>query len=74
MEFIHSFSLALSNPQFTEPEGSYQRIRLTVSPGNYSAVIPALDKEDNNSVVNIIYQVDSCHITCMRSHNIIYIN
>ena len=33
-----------------------QRVSLT-APGNYSVVLPTLNPEDENSVVNVIFQV-----------------
>ena len=42
-------------PQFF---GHYWRERVNLSaPGNYSIVVPTLNPEDENSVVNVIFQV-----------------
>ena len=42
----------------SHPVGHFMRRRVELSPGaNYSIVIPALNPEDVNSVVNILFQV-----------------
>ena len=48
----------------SHPVGHFSRRRVNLSPGaNYSVVIPALNPEDVNSVVNVLFQV--CCIVCM---------
>jgi len=40
------------------PVGHFTRRRVNLSPGaNYSIIIPALNPEDVNSVVNVLFQV-----------------
>ena len=53
----------LRNKPFFNPFGHYwqHRVKLT-DPGNYSVVIPTLNPEDRNSVVNVIFQVYSVRV------------
>jgi len=49
----------------SHPVGHFTRRRVNLSPGaNYSIVIPALNPEDVNSVVNVLFQV-CCMQTCI---------
>jgi len=42
----------------SQPVGHFLRRRVNLTPGtNYSIVIPALNPEDVNSVVNVLFQV-----------------
>ena len=42
----------------SQPFGHYWKQRLALSqPGNYSVVVPTLNPEDQNSVINVIFQV-----------------
>ena len=47
-------------PLFNEHFGHYWQHRINLSePGNYSVVIPTLNPNDLNSVVNVFFQVQS---------------
>lgn len=58
------FGLGLLKSQiFSQPFGHYWQQRVHLSePGNYSVVIPTLNPEDHNSVVNVIFQVYHVHM------------
>ena len=58
----------LGSETILPPFGHYwqQRIRLS-EPGNYSVVMPTLNPEDQNSVVNVFFQVSKftyTHLIC----------
>ena len=48
---------ASSSSSSADPKGQFFYHRLTLSPGNYSVVMPALDPKDKNSVVTVVFQV-----------------
>ena len=41
------------------PMGQFYGKRLALSAGNYSVIVPALNPNDNNSVVNVVFQVNT---------------
>jgi insulysin len=46
-----------------DPTGSFDTLRLSLSPGNYSVIVPSLNPNDVNSVVNVVFQIGrSCDI------------
>ena len=41
-----------------DPKGTLvPRRRILLSPGNFSVIVPALNPMDNNSVINVVFQV-----------------
>ena len=73
--FILSLSLSLQAESYAElvvktlsssfssnvpPRGDYQRKRVTLSePGTYGMTLPTLNPSDQNSAVNVVYQVNT---------------
>ena len=57
--YTHTLVSSLSsNVIQTHPVGQFMRRRVKLSSGtNYSVVIPALNPEDVNSVINVLFQV-----------------
>ena len=60
----------------SHPVGHFMRRRVSLSPGaNYSIVIPALNPEDKNSVVNVLFQVPTSagltHGSCVVHLNVV---
>lgn len=47
----------LASHSSEDPNGLFTRKRLSLSPGNYSVIVPTLNPNDSNSVVNIVFQV-----------------
>ena len=59
VNYTHTFASPLSSKlTSSHPVGHFLRRRVNLTPGaNYSIVIPALNPEDVNSVVNVLFQV-----------------
>jgi len=59
VNYTRTLASPLSSKQTSsQPVGHFSRRRINLSPGaNYSIVIPALNPEDMNSVVNVLFQV-----------------
>ena len=70
VNYTHTLASPLSSKlSASHPVGHFMRRRVELSPGaNYSVVIPALNPEDVNSVVNVLFQVSVyiC-VSCMDS-------
>jgi len=59
VNYTHTLASPLSSKlTSSQPVGHFLRRRVNLTPGaNYSIVVPALNPEDVNSVVNVLFQV-----------------
>jgi len=59
VNYTHALASPLSSKlNSSQPVGHFLRRRVNLSPGaNYSIIIPALNPEDVNSIVNVLFQV-----------------
>ena len=49
----------LTGHSLVSPKGQIYGKRLALLPGNYSVVMPTLNPNDNNSVLNVVFQVNT---------------
>lgn len=57
MEYTSIISGVVASHEQEDVVGSYQRRRVQLAPGNYSATLQALNPQDMNSVISVVYQV-----------------